>query len=47
MYQTAFETHHLGYASAIAWVLFLVIIIVAVANFLLTRRLASTGEVDR
>jgi len=46
MYQTAFETQHLGYASAIAWVLFLVIIIVAVANFLLTRRLASTGMVE-
>jgi cellobiose transport system permease protein len=48
MYQTAFETQHLGYASAIAWVLFLVIIIIAVINFLLTRRLASTGaEEDR
>lgn len=47
MYQTAFETQHLGYASAIAWVLFLVIIIVAVANFLLTRRLASTGDGGR
>jgi cellobiose transport system permease protein len=46
MYQTAFETQHLGYASAIAWVLFLVIIIVAVVNFLLTRRLASTGTED-
>jgi cellobiose transport system permease protein len=46
MYQTAFETQHLGYASAIAWVLFLVIIIVAVANFLLTRRLASTGSIE-
>ncbi|HEV7647384.1 MAG TPA: sugar ABC transporter permease [Actinophytocola sp.] len=46
MYQTGFETQHLGYASAIAWVLFLVIIIVAVANFLLTRRLASTGVAE-
>jgi cellobiose transport system permease protein len=46
MYQTAFETQHLGYASAIAWVLFLVIIIVAVVNFLLTRRLAATGTED-
>lgn len=46
MYQTAFETQQLGYASAIAWVLFLVIIIVAVANFLLTRRIASTGAED-
>lgn len=43
MYQTAFETQQIGYASAIAWVLFLVIIIIAVANFLLTRRIASTG----
>ena len=46
MYQTGFETQHLGYASAIAWVLFLVIIIVAVANFLLTRRIASTGVAE-
>jgi len=47
MYQSAFETGDLGYASAIAWALFLVIIIVAIANFLLTRRIASSGEVDR
>jgi cellobiose transport system permease protein len=46
MYQSGFETQHLGYASAIAWVLFLVIIIVAVANFLITRRIASSGEAD-
>jgi cellobiose transport system permease protein len=46
MYQTAFETQQIGYASAIAWVLFLLIIIVAVANFLLTRRIASTGTED-
>lgn len=43
MYQTAFETQHLGYASAIAWVLFLLIIVIAVINFLLTRRIASAG----
>jgi cellobiose transport system permease protein len=43
MYQTAFQTQELGYASAIAWVLFLVIIIIAVINFLLVRRIASTG----
>jgi cellobiose transport system permease protein len=47
VYQSGFETQHLGYASAIAWMLFLVIIIVALANFLLTRRLASSGELDR
>jgi cellobiose transport system permease protein len=46
MYQTAFETQNLGYASAIAWVLFLVIIIFAVVNFLLTRRIASSGTED-
>jgi cellobiose transport system permease protein len=46
MYQTAFETQRLGYASAIAWVLFLVIIIFALANFLLTRRIASSGTED-
>jgi cellobiose transport system permease protein len=46
MYQTAFETQRLGYASAIAWALFLVIIIIAVANFLLTRRIASSGVED-
>jgi cellobiose transport system permease protein len=43
MYQTAFESQHFGYASALAWVLFLVILVVASINFLLTRRLASTG----
>jgi cellobiose transport system permease protein len=46
MYQTAFETQDLGYASAIAWVLFLLIIVIAVVNFLLTRRLASTGSAE-
>jgi cellobiose transport system permease protein len=46
MYQTAFETQKLGYASAIAWVLFLLIIIIAVINFLLTRRIASSGAED-
>ncbi|OLR94363.1 carbohydrate ABC transporter permease [Actinokineospora bangkokensis] len=43
MYQSAFETQHLGYASAIAWVLFLVVIVIALVNFLLTRRIAGTG----
>ncbi len=47
MYQSGFETGDLGYASAIAWALFLVIIIVAIANFFLTKRIASSGEVDR
>ncbi|MCT2584909.1 carbohydrate ABC transporter permease [Actinophytocola gossypii] len=46
MYQTAFGNHDLGYASAIAWVLFLIIIVIALVNFLLTRRLASSGTED-
>jgi cellobiose transport system permease protein len=40
MYQTAFESQHFGYASAMAWVLFLVILVIASLNFLITRRLA-------
>lgn len=47
LYQSGFETGNLGYASAIAWALFLVIIIFAVANFLLTKRIAAGGEADR
>ncbi|MFL6145533.1 MAG: carbohydrate ABC transporter permease [Labedaea sp.] len=47
LYQSGFETQHLGYASAIAWMLFLVIIVVALINFVLTRRIASGGELDR
>ncbi|MQA07711.1 MAG: ABC transporter permease subunit [Pseudonocardiaceae bacterium] len=44
MYQSAFEDQDFGYASAIAWALFVIIILVALINFALTRRLASTGE---
>lgn len=44
MFQSAFEREDLGYASAIAWVLFVIIIVIALVNFLLTRRIASAGE---
>lgn len=44
LYQSGFETQHLGYAAAIAWALFILIIIFALLNFFLTRRIASTGE---
>jgi cellobiose transport system permease protein len=40
MYQTAFESQHFGYASAVAWVLFVVILVIAAINFFITRRLA-------
>ena len=43
MYQTGFQTQELGYASAIAWALFLLITVIAVINFLLVRRIASAG----
>lgn len=43
LYQAAFEREDLGYASAIAWVLFLIVIGIALINFALTRRIASTG----
>ncbi|NUS66244.1 MAG: sugar ABC transporter permease [Saccharothrix sp.] len=44
MYQAGFQSQDLGYASAMAWVLFIVIIAIAGINFLLTRKLASSGE---
>jgi len=47
LYQSGFEYQDLGYASAIAWMLFLVIIVIAIANFLLTKRIASSGEADQ
>ena len=40
LYQSAFENLRLGYASAIAWMLFLVIVVAAVGNYFLTRRLS-------
>ncbi|WP_328604257.1 sugar ABC transporter permease [Amycolatopsis sp. NBC_00345] len=42
LYQTAFENFDLGYASAIAWLLFLIIVLIALVNYLLTGRLART-----
>ncbi|GGU45097.1 sugar ABC transporter permease [Lentzea flava] len=38
LYQSAFQQLNLGYAAAIAWLLFLVVIAVAGLNFWLTRR---------
>ena len=47
LYQSGFEQLHLGYASAMAWLLFLLIVAVALVNFLITRRLASSGKDER
>lgn len=47
LYQTAFENYELGYASAIAWVLFVIIVLIALVNFFLTGRLARTPAVKK
>lgn len=47
LYQSAFENYDLGYASAIAWVLFLIIVLIALVNFFLTGRLARTPGVKK
>jgi cellobiose transport system permease protein len=47
LYQTAFENYELGYASAIAWVLFVIIVLIALVNFFLTGRLARTPVVKK
>jgi cellobiose transport system permease protein len=38
MFEKAFRDADLGYGSAIAWMIFLLITILAVVNFLITRR---------
>ena len=44
LYQSAFENYNLGYASAIAWVLFVIIVLIALVNFFLTGRLTSGAK---
>lgn len=41
LYQEAFERFSFGYAAAIAWVLFLIIIVVSLINMLVTKRIKS------
>ncbi|WP_369876231.1 carbohydrate ABC transporter permease [Alkalicoccobacillus gibsonii] len=41
LYQEAFERFSFGYAAAIAWVLFLIIILVSLLNMFLTKRIKS------
>ena len=43
LYEKGFRLFDAGYSSAIAWVLFLVILVVAVVNFTVARRIASKG----
>lgn len=43
LYEKGFRLFDAGYSSAIAWVLFLVILVVAIVNFTVARRIASKG----
>ncbi|WP_433274804.1 carbohydrate ABC transporter permease [Actinosynnema sp. CS-041913] len=43
LYEKGFRLFDAGYSAAIAWVLFLLILLVALVNFTLTRRIASKG----
>ena len=43
MFENAFRDYEYGYGAAIAWVLFVIIILVSIVNFLIIRRLRSTS----
>jgi cellobiose transport system permease protein len=47
MVQEGFRNSRLGYAATIAWALFLIIVVFAVLNFLVFRRIASADEERR
>ena len=42
LYERAFRDFDLGYASAVAWMLFLLILLVSLISFLFTRRLGGS-----
>ncbi|KLI90171.1 ABC transporter permease [Arthrobacter sp. YC-RL1] len=44
LWDLAFNRGDFGRASAVAWMLFLIIILIGVINFLLSRKIASSGE---
>ncbi|MBC7440924.1 MAG: sugar ABC transporter permease [Ramlibacter sp.] len=44
IYELGWNQRNFGRASAVAWLLFLIIIVIAVANFLITRRIAGTAD---
>jgi cellobiose transport system permease protein len=45
MFENAFQPYfNFGYGSAIAWMLFLIIVVIAVANALITRRISGQGK---
>jgi cellobiose transport system permease protein len=44
LWEMAFQRQNFGKAATIAWLLFLIIILFGLANYLITRRIASSGE---
>ncbi|GAA0805372.1 carbohydrate ABC transporter permease [Spirilliplanes yamanashiensis] len=45
MYENAFAPYYnFGYGSAVAWMLFLLIVLIAIANALVTRRISGEGK---
>jgi cellobiose transport system permease protein len=42
MFENAFRDYEYGYGSAVAWVLFVIIIVASLVNFLIIRRISST-----
>lgn len=47
LYELGWRNTNLGRAAAVAWLLFLVIVVFAIANYLLTRRVAGDDDVRR
>ncbi|MFE4667358.1 carbohydrate ABC transporter permease [Streptomyces sp. NPDC056716] len=43
LYEQGFRQFDFGYASTIAWVMFLVIVVASAVNYLITRRIRSSG----
>ncbi|TFD82129.1 carbohydrate ABC transporter permease [Cryobacterium fucosi] len=44
IYELGWNQRNFGRASAVAWLLFLIIILIAVLNFVITRRIAGTAD---
>jgi cellobiose transport system permease protein len=42
MFENAFRRNDYGYGSTIAWMLFLLIVVCSLINFLVIRRISST-----
>jgi multiple sugar transport system permease protein len=47
LFRQAFEFFHMGYASAMAWLLFVIIMIVTAVQFVVSRRLVFYQGSDR